>query len=73
LREKFEVIRQKELEKYKHRLSQADFEQLNQMSRALMNKYLHLPIVQLRKYGNGKSDGLLRLDVVRELFGLDGE
>lgn len=73
LREKFEEIRRKELEKYRHKLSDAEFDKLNLVSRALMNKYLHLPTVQIRKYGNGRPDGMLRLDVIREMFGLGEE
>ncbi len=73
LRQKLEKIRERELEKYRHRVSPEEFEQLKRVTHGIVNKILHLPIVQLKKYNNGNPDGLLRIDVVRELFGLEDE
>ncbi|GAB4330301.1 MAG: glutamyl-tRNA reductase [Calditrichia bacterium] len=74
LRRHFEEIRRAEIQKHAGKLSDAEREKVELITRQLMNKYLHMPTVQLKKYGNGQADGLLRIDVVRELFGLeDGE
>ncbi|NOX38170.1 MAG: glutamyl-tRNA reductase [Calditrichaeota bacterium] len=73
LREKLEAIRQRELEKYRHRVSPEEFEHLKRVTHGIINKILHLPIVQLKKYNNGNPDGLLRIDVVRELFDLEDD
>jgi len=71
LREKLEEIRHLELDKYRHKVSPEEFEKLEMVTRGMINKILHLPMVQLRKYNDGNLDGLLRIDVVRELFGLE--
>jgi glutamyl-tRNA reductase len=73
LREKMEQIRQAELSKQRHKMSDSEFEKADLISRAVMNKFLHNPMVQLKKYGNGRVDGLKRIDVVRELFNLEDE
>lgn len=71
LRERLEEIRHQELEKYRHRVSREEFQKMEMITRGMMNKILHLPMVQLRKYNNGNLNGLLRIDVVREVFGLE--
>ncbi|GAB4374649.1 MAG: glutamyl-tRNA reductase [Calditrichia bacterium] len=71
LRKKLEDIRQQELQKHKNRLTEEEIKKVDLISRAILNKILHQPMVQLKKYGNGHPDGLLRIDVVRELFGLE--
>lgn len=71
LREKLEEIRRLELDKHKHRVSDKELEQMEMITRAVINKVLHLPTVQLRGYNNGQLEGLLRIDVVREMFGLE--
>ncbi len=73
LREKLEEIRRLELDKHKHRVSDKELEQMELITRAVINKVLHLPTVQLRGYNNGQLEGLLRIDVVREMFGLEEE
>ncbi len=71
LRQKLEDIRQAELKKNRNKLSESEFEKADLISRAILNKILHMPTVQLKKFGNGHPEGLLRLDVVREIFGLE--
>ncbi len=73
LRQKLEKIRQQELEKNKNRLSEEEYRKADLITRSIINKILHLPTVSLRKYSNGLPDGLLRIDVVREIFELEDE
>ncbi len=73
LREKFEEIRQQELNKYSNKLDEEELEQLKLVTRGLLNKLLHLPTVNLKKYANGHPEGMVRVDVVRELFELKDE
>ncbi len=73
LRQKLERIRLRELEKNKNRLSEEEYRKADLITRAIINKILHLPTVSLRKYSNGLPDGLLRIDVVREIFELEDE
>jgi len=73
LREKIEKIRQKELKKYKNKLSETELRSADLISRAIVNKILHFPMVHLKKIGNGTPDSLLKIDVVREIFGLEDD
>ena len=53
-------------------LSAADREAIEQLSRALMNKFLHEPSVRLKAAAaNGR--GLAIVDAARYLFGVDEE
>jgi len=73
LRKKFEEIRQLELQKHRNKVSEAEYEKMDLISRAVLNKVLHAPMVELKKYGNGHPDGFIRIDVIRELFGLEND
>lgn len=73
LRSKFEKIRDKELQKYRHRASPQELEMIERATRGLLNKILHLPTTQLRRYSNSKLDGKMRIDVLREIFSLEDE
>lgn len=73
LRKRFEELRQKELKKYRNKTTESEYKKMDMISRAVLNKVLHAPMVELRKYGNGHPDGFLRVNVVRELFGLEDE
>lgn len=71
LRKKLEDIRNAELSKYRHRASPHEYEIAEQATRGVINKILHLPMSQLRRYSNGNLDGIRRIDVLREIFGLE--
>ena len=73
LRKKLEEIRDVELKKYQHRSSPQELEMIEQATRGLMNKILHLPLSQLRRYGNGTQESQQRINVVREMFDLTDE
>ena len=70
LRKKFEEIRAAELKKYQHRTSPAEMEMIERATRGFMNKILHLPLSRLRQYNDEHLDGIIRVNVVREIFDL---
>ncbi len=71
LREKLEDIRHAELEKMLSKLSDDEKEHVERITRGIVNKILHEPMIHLRAFTNGNTDGYMKVDVVRELFGLD--
>ncbi len=73
LRQKLDLVRKAELDKNKNRLTDEELKKVDMISRAILNKILHMPTTNLKKYSNGHPDGLLRIDVVRELFELEEE
>lgn len=73
LRKKLEEIRDVELKKYQHRTTPQELEMIERATRGLMNKILHLPLAQLKRYGGGTPDSLVRIDMVREMFDLRDE
>ena len=48
IRETFDQIRRQEIEKYHHRFKSADREELDQLTRSIMQKLLAVPIVRLK-------------------------
>ncbi len=75
LRQKAEEIRRRELQKtlshLKTRLPPEDQEALEIMTRSLVNKILHDPIIYLKNRYH--KDGQQVVDFTRKLFNLDGE
>ncbi|MCS7228664.1 MAG: glutamyl-tRNA reductase [Candidatus Kryptonium sp.] len=73
LRERFEEIRQIEIEKYRNKFSPEDFQKVDALTRSLVNKLLHTPTVSIRESSNGKpeSERIKFIQFVRELFGLE--
>lgn len=73
LRERFEEIRQLEIEKYRNKFSPEDFQKVDALTRSLVNKLLHTPTVSIRESSNGKpeSERIKFIQFVRELFGLE--
>lgn len=73
-RERLEAIRALEFERAIRRfrsLPPEDQEQLDQFSRALLNKFLHQPTMALKAAADrGRAYGLL--EALKELFGLEG-
>lgn len=73
LREKFTAIKDGEWEKYRGRLShlsERDQEVVQSMLSSVVNKISHPPMVRIKDYANS-PDGYGKMDVVRELFGVE--
>jgi glutamyl-tRNA reductase len=73
LREQTERVREAELERALRRLgnlSDKEREIIQAMTRRVVNKILHQPIVQLKKHASTR-DGYQYTEVVRDLFDLD--
>ncbi|AEH45280.1 glutamyl-tRNA reductase [Thermodesulfatator indicus DSM 15286] len=75
LRQKAEEIRKKELEKtlshLKTKLSDEDREAIEILTKSLVNKLLHDPIIYLKNRYH--KDGQLVVDFTRKIFNLDGD
>jgi glutamyl-tRNA reductase len=75
LREQLDAIREGEWERNKGRLSELsdrDRQIVQAMLQAVVNKIVHQPIVRIKDYA-ASPNGYEKLDVVRELFGLEIE
>jgi glutamyl-tRNA reductase len=73
LREKLDSIRDGEWEKYQGRLGrldERDREIVQSMLASVVNKISHHPMVCIKDYANS-PDGYGKMDVVRELFGVE--
>ena len=68
----FDSIRQEQLDRYGRQFTDADRRLLDQFTRTLMNRILHQPLTRLRAFTLDDRWGAVRLDTVRELFGLEG-
>jgi len=71
LQEKFETIRTEELQEALRllpNLSAADRSRIEQLSRAIINKILHLPMTHLRNGAGGQED---IVEMLRQLFNLE--
>jgi glutamyl-tRNA reductase len=73
LRQKFETIREEELERHRANLSPEDFARFDEMTRKMMNRLLHTPTVMLKEPRTTKDDLEARIETVRMLFALDVE
>ncbi|HXQ29571.1 MAG TPA: glutamyl-tRNA reductase [Gemmatimonadales bacterium] len=73
-RERLDAVRAQEIERalrrFKH-LEPEDREQLDQFSRALLNKFLHAPTLALKEAAE-RGRGYALLGALKELFGLEG-
>ncbi len=74
LREWAETIRAGEVAKLakKESLKEKDLEELERVTKALVNKLLHRPMTQMRDLVRGK-DGQVYLEAFQEIFDLDAE
>ncbi len=70
LRERFENVRALEVEKYGRKLCEKDREQIEALTKGIVNKLLHDPTVNIKSFQRHGSGMLGRLDTVRRLFGL---
>lgn len=73
LRDRFEEVRAREFEKYARKLSEKDREQVDALTKGIVNKLLHEPTTNIREFQRHGAGMLGRLDTVRRLFGLTGE
>ena len=74
LREYFEAIRAEEVDKNKNRFSQEDQEKLEIVTKRIINKILHHPTVELKKYTESDVDSneaAMKISIIKELFGID--
>jgi glutamyl-tRNA reductase len=70
LREKFEAVRQEELERHRHKLDDRTFAVFDDMTRRMMNRLLHSPIVTLKEPHATTDDLLTRVELIRRMFAL---
>lgn len=73
LRDKFERVRAEEIRRIAPMFPGSDRASLEALSKALLNKFLHLPTTRIKAIDLEADDGLLRLDAVRALFDLGSE
>jgi len=73
LNEHFEAIRTEEIAKHKHRFAPEHQEEIELLTRRIVNKILHTPIVNLKNGHSEKSGNTMRekVSILRHLFGLD--
>lgn len=71
LRDKFEEIRQSELEKLRARLpnmSEEEIEAVSQTTRSIVNKICHQPMIRIKEYAADEVS--IRLDTICDAFGI---
>ncbi len=70
LRQTFEEIGQREVDKHARHFHRADRERLERYTRSLISKLLHQPTVRIKGLDRSTKDGITKLSAVRELFQL---
>lgn len=70
LREHYERVRDREMEKVRHRFCEKDREQVEALTRGIINKLLHEPTTAIRGLPRSGAGSLARMEWVRSLFGL---
>jgi glutamyl-tRNA reductase len=73
LRDKFEQIRMNELEKFRNKVNDTDFETIELLTYRMMNKFLHPTMVSLKEPVDDDREMQNRIQVLRDLFDLNGE
>jgi len=74
LRAHFDAIRAEEVEKNINKFSSEDREKLEIVTKRIINKILHHPIVELKKTnetGTGAEEATTKMGIIRSLFGID--
>jgi glutamyl-tRNA reductase len=74
LRDLFESVRAEEVEKNKNRFTEDDQEKLDIITKRIINKILHQPMVELKKLsgeGTAGDEMATRISIIREMFGID--
>jgi glutamyl-tRNA reductase len=76
VRDFFETIRTDELDKIKHKISDEDFNKLDDMTRRMIGRILHNPTVKLRSLaesGINYQDTANYSFILKELFDIDNK
>ncbi len=73
LRRKMENIRNGEIAKYRHRVDDAHWVLVEQITRGMLNKILHLPLSNLKEMEGGQGEVHRKISLVREIFDLREE
>lgn len=68
IRSTFEAIRTQEIERHHHRLSALDKEELDALTRSIMQKLLAVPIVRLKNVDPDSIDFVRGIELLRVLF-----
>jgi glutamyl-tRNA reductase len=72
LRESFEAIREQEVGRVRHRFRDADREEIDILTKRIVNKLLHTPMSNIRNgHGQDHEDTHRKISLLRHLFGLD--
>lgn len=74
LRDKFEAIRAEEVENNINKFSAGDREKLEIVTKKIINKILHYPTVELKKFANENSTqdlNRIKLSAIQEIFGIN--
>ena len=74
LRDYFEAVRAEEVDKNKNRFSPEDQEKLEIITKRIINKILHHPTVEIKKFsesGGNTDEAAIKISLIRELFDLD--
>lgn len=73
LRDQFETIRASEVEKHRHHFTPEKQEEIELLTRRIVNKILHTPMVNLKngEGGEGTDETRHKIYLIRHLFGLD--
>lgn len=71
LREKFEQVRAAEVERFRNRIDEASFDNVEMLTRRIINKLLHPTITGIKRPANDISELNNRIQLVRDLFDLE--
>jgi glutamyl-tRNA reductase len=72
LRDHFERIRSEEIDRQFAHASNEERERAERLTRALVNRLLHVPTLRLKDADPASDDGLQRLQAAQDLFALGG-
>ena len=70
LREHFERIRSEELDRVLRHANDDERQRAERLTRVLVNRLLHVPMLRLKETDAASTDGQLRLQAARDLFAL---
>ncbi len=71
LREKFEQVRAAEVERFRNKIDEASFENVEMLTRRIINKLLHPTIMGMKRPAHDSSALNNRIQLVRDLFDLE--
>jgi glutamyl-tRNA reductase len=71
LREKFEQVRAAEVERFRNKIDEGSFENVEMLTRRIINKLLHPTIMGMKRPAHDSSALNDRIQLVRDLFDLE--